>query len=363
MTLFLTTIISTPVMAEVRDGAFSLSLFEGGYTFDGAQHLETALTHGARLGYNITSNWGVEGSFNYAQLESTNSRKNTEGELYNYSGNILYNFSPQNRVVPYVTLGGGISRTSHFSGTWNTDGTVNYGLGLNYSLTDTIALRGDARQIFSFHPPKYGGGDFWSNYEYTAGMTFQFGGTPTAAPVVAAGKPEKSTEALQPEPQKMQQPDPQPLLAAKPAVAVSTNTTKAEAAPPVTKQAPAVVVPALPQEPKVAAVANGCKNIEVRQVLTLKNGIEIVTDIPIESYTTLILSHPTRLAVDICAGTNGTNDSKSQRYHVNLKKICNVRVGSHMGKKRIVFDSPLAKFPDYQIEKTARGFKLILKQN
>ena len=53
-----------------------------------------------------------------------------------------------------------------------------------YFLNDWVALRGDVRHILSFHSSKFGAGNYWSNYEYTAGVTFQFGGTRAAVPAV-----------------------------------------------------------------------------------------------------------------------------------------------------------------------------------
>jgi OOP family OmpA-OmpF porin len=95
----------------------------------------------------------------------------------------LYNFMPERRLVPYFALGGGGITAGHGSefnaGGSNTSATLNAGGGLKYFLTDSLALRGDARQLFIFeHQIK-------NNWEYTAGVTFLFGDK-KAAPAPAA---------------------------------------------------------------------------------------------------------------------------------------------------------------------------------
>ena len=70
---------------------------------------------------------------------------------------------------------------------------LNYGVGLKIFLTDDLALRGDIRHVVAFDQ----GLDEWNktdnNLLYSAGLTYQFGGTrPAVAPVqrqpeIAAG--------------------------------------------------------------------------------------------------------------------------------------------------------------------------------
>ncbi len=47
-------IVAAPAAAEVRGGAFTVTPFVGGYTFDGVQHIETNAVTGLALGYKIT---------------------------------------------------------------------------------------------------------------------------------------------------------------------------------------------------------------------------------------------------------------------------------------------------------------------
>ncbi len=189
-------VMAAPAVAGEREGAFSISPFIGGYTFDGVQHLETAPVFGLRLGYDLTKNWGVELVGDYLATEGTRTKESINALSYRLD--ILYNFMPDGPLVPYLAVGGGGISYGHghnFSGTVDstgattrdmaTDATANAGLGVKYFLTDSIALRGDARQLFVFEDPK----SPKYNWEYTAGLTFLFGGKSAATPVQAQPAP------------------------------------------------------------------------------------------------------------------------------------------------------------------------------
>jgi outer membrane beta-barrel protein len=176
--------------AGVRAGAITISPFVGGYTFDGSQHLQTNVSAGLGLGYNLSRHWGVEGRFSWVPLKSTRGEIPGEYSLFNFHGDLLYHFIPEGRFVPYVALGAGVSRTEWSTYT-NNDALLVYGGGVKYFLTDWLALRGDVRQIFSFHADNPGGESYWNNFEYAVGLSFSFGGgKPTESPV----NPEKISE-------------------------------------------------------------------------------------------------------------------------------------------------------------------------
>jgi OOP family OmpA-OmpF porin len=182
MAFLLSLFMTTTCIAGERAGAFSVSPFAGGYTFDGVQHLETAPVYGLRLGYDLTDNWGIEGVGNYLATETT--RGNRSINAISYRLDALYNFMPEGRLVPYLALGGGGITAGHGSsfnaGGSNTDATLNAGGGLKYFLADSVALRGDARQLVVFDRKTI------FNWEYTAGLSFLFGGNkPAMAPAAA----------------------------------------------------------------------------------------------------------------------------------------------------------------------------------
>jgi OmpA-OmpF porin, OOP family len=177
--------VATTALAGEREGAFSISPFVAGYTFDGTQHLDTAPAFGLRLGYDLTKHWGVEGVADY--LQTSHTKTGTTKKMVSYRVDLLYNFTPDGPLVPYLAVGGG-GLTYGGNGITinekNTDATANVGFGLKYFMTDKIALRGDARQLFVMedpNAPKY-------NWEYSVGVTFLLGkgSTPVAAATTSA---------------------------------------------------------------------------------------------------------------------------------------------------------------------------------
>jgi OmpA-OmpF porin, OOP family len=179
----LSIVLTTACFAGERAGAFSVSPFGGGYTFEGEQHMKTAPVYGLRLGYDLTDNFGIEAVGDYLSTEGTHS-PHTSINALSYRLDLLYNFMAAGPLVPYVAIGGGGITAGHGSSFntghgSNTDATANAGGGLKYFLTDSVALRGDARQLFVFDKKTL------YNWEYTAGLTFLFGGKKEApAPVV-----------------------------------------------------------------------------------------------------------------------------------------------------------------------------------
>jgi OOP family OmpA-OmpF porin len=179
MTLAALCLMAAPVAAGERAGAVSLSPFVGGYTFDGAEHFKTAPVYGLRIGYDVTKNFGVELVGSYLATKRTKGGQSIN--LLSYRLDLLYNILPDGPLVPYLAIGGGANTKGHGSSYEvgsNTDATANAGLGLKYFLTDSIALRGDARQLFIFERHN----SIMYNWEYTAGLTFLFGGKTASAP-------------------------------------------------------------------------------------------------------------------------------------------------------------------------------------
>jgi len=169
-------ITAAPVFAGERAGAFSISPFVGGYTFDGVQHLETAPVFGLRLGYDLTKNIGVEAVGDYLKTKSTLSGPSVHSLSYRLD--LLYNFMADGPLVPYLAVGGGgITRGNGSDGLKinkndNTSATINAGGGIKYFFTDSAALRADVRQLFLLEKPNQP----MYNWEYTAGLTFLLGG-------------------------------------------------------------------------------------------------------------------------------------------------------------------------------------------
>ena len=176
--------LATPGLAENRPGAVTISPYVGGYIFDheqSYQNLETSPIFGIRAGYNFTENWGAEARFGYVHAESR-SPNYPEADVYSYGIDALYHFNVTPNFVPFLAAGiGGMHHEFPAEGLgYYPEYAVNYGAGIKYFLTDSIALRGDVRHVIL---PD----DELNNLEYTAGVTFLIGGERPA--VVAAVAP------------------------------------------------------------------------------------------------------------------------------------------------------------------------------
>jgi len=179
MAFLLSLVLTTTCFAGVKAGTFSLSPYIGGYTFDGVQHLETAVTGGLRGGYNFTDHVGLEGVLGYLNTEST--RAGSDTDVYNYRLEGLYHFFPESRLVPFLAAGYGGLTFDPDAGSSLTKGAFNYGAGMKYFLNDWLALRADVRHLIMSHNQSF------NNVEYTTGVNFNFGAEkPAPAPVIAA---------------------------------------------------------------------------------------------------------------------------------------------------------------------------------
>ena len=174
--------LATPGFAENRKGSTNLSPFVGGYLLDKDQREENRPIFGLRAGYNFTEHWGAEAMFGYSLTETKYRYGSREADMYRYGVDILYHFMPENNLVPFVVLGGGgtnfdipnsPSTQNHYAG------TVSYGAGLKYFVAPDVALRGDVRHAILVQDTGK------NNLEYTAGLTFQFGGERKAVAAIA----------------------------------------------------------------------------------------------------------------------------------------------------------------------------------
>jgi len=174
--------LATPGFAENRQGAATVSPFVGGYVLDKYQHEESRPEFGLRAGYNFTENFGAEAMFGYSLTETRPQYGSRETDRYRYGVDLLYHFMPQNNFVPFVALGGGgtnfnipntPSEKSHYAG------LVDYGGGVKYFVNPDLALRADVRHAILVHDTGN------NNFEYSVGLTFNFGGVRKAVKAVA----------------------------------------------------------------------------------------------------------------------------------------------------------------------------------
>jgi len=164
--------VAAPALAENLGDTWTLTPFTGGYMFDNDQQLDMRSYYGVRGGYNFTDHWGVEAMFGGLRTETDlMTPADRDVDVYRYAVEGLYHFNPKGPWVPFLAVGyGGI----HIDTPWPINdydhGIFDYGAGIKYYVSDTVALRGDIR-----HGLYKESGEMQNNIEYTVGVIFEFG--------------------------------------------------------------------------------------------------------------------------------------------------------------------------------------------
>jgi len=184
-------------LSEIRAGSFEVSPFGGYNFFQDRQNLENSFLFGARLGYNFTKNFGIEGAAEYIGSSVDDKAKlwTKEGQFTSpiddvditfYHLDLIYHFMPDGNFNPFIVAGYGLA---------NYDPEINdhdmafgsFGLGAKYWLSDNFALRLDLRDNIVWDETIH-------NIQGTLGIVFAFGGKAKSAPAPLAKK------ELKPEP-------------------------------------------------------------------------------------------------------------------------------------------------------------------
>ncbi len=159
----------TDGMAEMKSGAFTLNPHIGGYIFEREQEINSDPVYGVGLGYNLTERWGIEAVFNFIDTNIRTVSEDTDVDVSLYRLDALYHFMLEEDVIPYLGAGLGAININKDPGESDTNTLFNWGGGIKYFVTETLAVRGDIRHIIDFD-------DTNSNLAYTLGLTFLFGG-------------------------------------------------------------------------------------------------------------------------------------------------------------------------------------------
>jgi OmpA-OmpF porin, OOP family len=195
-------------LAENRAGAINITPFIGGFNVDGDLPYTDGQAYGIGLGYNLSEKLGAEFTFHYVNSDYNGDViiggnyidwGKGDTKILIYKLDLLYHLTgllPGDLIVPYLAAGPGMITfdADHKGVDKENDFLLNYGGGLKIFLTRNLALRGDVRNVINFH-----GGDSYSNLLYTAGLTYEIGGTE---------KEEVKEEAPAPEPEPVPAPAP-----------------------------------------------------------------------------------------------------------------------------------------------------------
>ena len=180
--------------SEIRAGSVEVGAFGGYNFFENSQNLKNQFTYGARLGYNFTKYFGIEGVGEFINTrvnDSTlteDSRK--EGQFRSpmdgvnaiyYHLDLVYHFMPDGKFNPFIVAGFGGANYSPSIETHDL-GSFNFGVGAKYWVTDNVALRVDVQDylVGSIFQETY------QNVRFMFGVTYAFGGKAKTEPAPVA---------------------------------------------------------------------------------------------------------------------------------------------------------------------------------
>jgi outer membrane receptor for ferrienterochelin and colicin/opacity protein-like surface antigen len=192
---------STLESPPIKQGAFTFSTRYGIWLPSTNFSLQDAQMFSLGIGYNITRNFALEGSFDVTNHTQADSMQYYQGRTRVYSTrlNAIYNIinkkNDKHRLVPYITLGVGTvwtkgnfknatvayshgrTYTSNLDTSNYNSFAVNGGIGVKFFATKNVALRFEANDNYSFKHANFG----WiksdnHNLSITGGLHFQFGG-------------------------------------------------------------------------------------------------------------------------------------------------------------------------------------------
>ncbi len=192
---------AAPGFAENQSGTFTLSPFTGGIIFDDKNHMDNGQLNGLRAGYNFTSSLGAEAFGGYVGSESRGVG-DLPVDFYHYGIDVLYHFMTDSNFVPFIAAGLGVNESNGPSAPTASNhalGALDLGVGIKYFISDTVAIRGDARDVIFREA-----GDTRNNVELTIGLTFLLGAekkvvakiADTTAPTVVCTSPDNGVTGV-----------------------------------------------------------------------------------------------------------------------------------------------------------------------
>jgi OOP family OmpA-OmpF porin len=194
--------------AEIKGGSFEVTPFAGYNFFESKQNLENRPVFGGRLGYNITSHFGIEATGEYikSRVDDRSRAFTKEGQFTSphdgvditmYHLDLVYHFMPEGNFNPFIVAGYGAAHYSPKISNKNMS-VIDFGLGAKYWLADHVALRVDVRDNMVTETFQ----ESYHNVEATLGIVVAFGGSSKAASApVAKNEPAVTPEPTPPPPQ------------------------------------------------------------------------------------------------------------------------------------------------------------------
>lgn len=140
----------TTSYAENRGNAYYL-MVGGGYDFFATnRHIENTGIPFLALGYNFTKHWGFEalvGIFDTNFKKSVQDNREIDGLLVLFDG--VYHFTSFNRIDPFILAGFGLTGFRPNQNDATNEGNINAGIGVQFFANEIVALRLEARDIYT----------------------------------------------------------------------------------------------------------------------------------------------------------------------------------------------------------------------
>ncbi len=195
---------SFSAVAGNRPGVVTFSIADAYYHFANKRHLNNINMPNLGLAYNFDEHWAMEADVGLINTQSNKSKHNfvinfesesglntnftepTPGQSVHgflYTLDAMYRFLPSRRFEPFVSAGVGVISLKPNGHDAKQQGNINAGIGTQFFISDSLALRIDARDVYTTTGGK---NDFMINL----GLNFLLTVQPQPAPVLASYKGE-----------------------------------------------------------------------------------------------------------------------------------------------------------------------------
>ncbi len=130
---------------DERNSGFTLTPGVGQYGFDSSRNLDDESFYSLALGYQFALPYAIE--LVYAASDATVSGASNSIDVEQARLDFLYNIGQYGNWQPYLALG--VANTSFAETSIEDETSLALGGGVNYQLSDRLALRGDLRHLSS----------------------------------------------------------------------------------------------------------------------------------------------------------------------------------------------------------------------
>ncbi len=130
-------------------GATTLTLAGAYYHFASSRHLQNTSLPNIELAYDLTDRWALEGGVGAVNTNQQPSAGGVGVHGFLYTADAIYRCFKHEKFEPYVIAGIGMLALKPNGMDSTHQGNINAGVGTQVFFTDTIALRGEVRDLYT----------------------------------------------------------------------------------------------------------------------------------------------------------------------------------------------------------------------